>query len=319
MADHRRSFSDGFIESLEPRVLLSADPVTQDHPLWAMPRGGAVIDGVLDDAAWDSALEIFRTQATRADNAVWVRMMWNNAGVYLSVEARDENIWADGRGGGSGNLWEIETDDSVTFYFDPDGSRDEYLQANDFAFGVNLGSFLAPKNDAGEAVRRFKYIVGDGGGGAPTADFFPGSRSAESGNWEDDFLPPGASYAIALDGTPNDPTDVDVGWTIEMFLPWWTVGFSSVPTHGTTLGMNFDVIFDQEGGARDLTSNRELDNRFEVPPVIDDHVQGVHSSFRNTGAGIRGPINYAEVMLVDARTSERPDAIGDGLTTLKSP
>src|SRR5262245_48216676 len=70
-------------EPREPRVLMSADPVTADHPLWLVPRGSAVIDGVANEAAWDSAGEVLRTQATRDDRAVVVKMMYDDNGVYL--------------------------------------------------------------------------------------------------------------------------------------------------------------------------------------------------------------------------------------------
>ncbi len=77
------------------------------------------------------------------------------------------------------------------------------------------------------------------------------------------------------------------------------------------MGMNFDVIFDDSGGTRDLTDYRSTDQRWDVPTFIDDHVLGAHSSYTSTQAGIRGPVNYAEAMFIDARAGDRPMAITD--------
>lgn len=293
------------LERLEPRLLLTTgilnDPVTPDHPLWAVPRGDVIVDGVTDDAAWSSALEIFRTQATRHDRAVTVRMLYNDAGMFLAVDVEDHNIWADGGGAASpwNNRWDVEQDDSVTFYFDPDGSRDQWFQSDDRAFGVNLGSMTASLTGPG-AVRRWKYAMGDGLGG---------SFDAYAGG--DPF--PGTVYASSIRGTVNTPGDVDEGWSIEIFLPWGALNMLP-PSHGTTIGMNFDVIMDNDGGERNLVDNRshaDPNVRYLEPHFTDDHVLGVHSSYTATLAGIRGPINYAEVMFIDPAAGQRPQTITD--------
>lgn len=295
-------FAGPTLESLEPRQLFAADPVTPDNPLWIIPIGAAtVIDGLLNEPAWDSAGTVFRTQATRSDRAVTVRMMYGAAGVYLGVDVQDFNIWADGIGGGTGNRWEVEQDDSITFYFDPDGSRDEFFQANDRAFGVNLGKPTDPINRSdGGTVHRWKYVKGDGLGGAP--DAIPGGA-----------LVAGMYYASTIRGTVNNPSDTDRGWTVEMFIPW--AGLSmSVPTSGQTIGMNFDMIQDNDGGTRNLTSNRDNPDpniQYLLPHFIDDHVQGSQSSYAATQAGLHGPVNYAEAMFIDAGAGLRPATITD--------
>src|SRR5690606_32576052 len=96
-----------------------------------------------------------------------------------------------------------------------------------------------------------------------------------------------------------------------MFVPWAAVGLTSAPTHGQTIGMNFDVIMDNDGFGRNLRDNRSEPNRFEVPHFIDDHVQGTHGSFSATMSGIWGPISYAEVMFIDPAEGQAPAAIMD--------
>ncbi|MGE3107034.1 MAG: sugar-binding protein [Phycisphaerales bacterium] len=284
-------------EPLEPRMLLAADPIAPDHPLWLIPRGAAVIDGIAGDAGWVNAGEVFRTQATRDDRAVVVKMMYDDNGIYLLAQVEDFTLWADGLGAGAGNRWEVETDDSITFYFDPDNSRDEYFQSSDRAFGVNLANPSDPLNRSdGGAVRRYKFVHGTGSGGAP--DVNPGGA-----------LDAGMLYATVFSGTVNNNADQDAGWTTELFLPWAALNMAGAPVHGQTIGLNFDMIQDNAGGDRDLTDHREASDRFSVPHFIDDHVQGVHSSYTATQAGIRGPVNYAEAMFVNAQADTRPAPI----------
>jgi hypothetical protein len=284
------------METLEPRVLLSADPISPDHELWTVPTGESVVDGVLDDAAWEEAFRVVRTQAWRDDGTVTILMMHSAEGMYLGLEANDENLWADGLGSGTGDRWEVETDDSVTFYFDSDNSRDEYFGASDRAFGVNLGNPDDSVNGSG-TVRRWKYVQGTGDGDAP--DVIPG------GNPD-----PGIEWATVVSGTVNNAGDTDTGWVTEIFLPWDALNMTS-PTHGQTIGMNFDVIFDNDGGDRSFTDNRDGVNRFDLPAFVDDHVQGAHSAYHASQAGIRGPVNYAEVMFVDAETDAKPATVLD--------
>jgi hypothetical protein len=222
-------------------------------------------------------------------------MMYNDQGVFLSAEVEDRNLWADGNGGGTGFQWELENDDSSIFYFDPDNSREEYFQAGDRAFGYNIASPGAPESGIGP-VRRFKYVHGTGDGGAPGIAHVPG-----------------IVYATTVSGTINNPSDVDGGWTTEIFMPWAALSMAGPPVHGQTIGMNFDMIQDNSGGTRDLVDRRLMPERFTVPHFIDDHVQGAHSSYTATGAGVRGPVNYAEAMFIDPAAGQRPAAIS-GLT-----
>jgi hypothetical protein len=292
-------------EALEPRVLMAADAITQDHPLWLIPRGAAVVDGLDTDAGWENAGGVFRTQSTRADNAVTIKMMYDDGGVYLLAVVQDHNLWADGLGNGVGQRWEIETDDSITFYFDPDNSRDQYFQDGDRAFGANIADPDSPLNGAG-AVRRAKYVHGDGTGNAPDVNL--------GGIFEE-----GMVYATSYVGTVNNNNDVDEGWIIEAFIPWVGVGLSGAPEHGQVIGMNFQMIGDNAGFDRDFTDHRDASDRFEVPHVIDDYVDGVPSSYSGSQAGLRGPVNYAEAMFIDPRAGAEPAGIGSITNSSVSP
>lgn len=284
------------LDALEGRILMAADPISPDHALWAIPTGEAVVDGVLDDSSWQQAEHIFRTQASRSDRAVNVRYMYSSRGLYVGIEVEDNNLWADGNGGGSGAPWELESDDSLTLYFDQDGSRDEFLQASDRALGFNIAPLGSAISGSGP-VARSKFIKGDGRGGAP-------------GVYSDSRIPGEIHWAINLDGTLNDNSDVDGGWTAELFMPWSVLGMSS-PHHGQTMGMNFDLIYDNDGGTRNLTDNRHGPDRFNLPMFVDDYLPGAHSSYTSTLSGLHGPINYAEVMFIDPHAVSQPAQVMD--------
>lgn len=309
---HARNASDALCEVLEPRVLLSGpDPITDDHPRWAVPRGSAVIDGELTDAEWSGAFQTTRTLAYNENVVATVYLMHDAEGLYLGVRVLDRFLWADGNGGGTGNRWNIEQDDSVIFYFDQDRSRDIYFQPEDRAFGFNIASFDDPKHDAEGPVRRYKFVRGDGQGGAPDVGFFGDDWDRivrEGGDPEDYFLPPGARYATAHQGTLNDDSDIDTGWTSEAFMPWSGLNMAA-PAHGDTIGMNFDVILDDTGGARDTVNRRHTAQRWDGVFVPDDHITGSHSSYNAGQPGINGPVGYAEVMFVDAGAGVTPPAI----------
>ncbi|MBC7834425.1 MAG: hypothetical protein H7Y88_04900 [Phycisphaerales bacterium] len=297
-----RNVDQRMMESLEARIAFAADPVTADHPVWFIPRGEAAIDGVLE-GAWESAYTIRRTQATRDNSAVTIRYMYNDAGLLMSAEVQDQFLWSDGAPGTQGhNRWDLEQDDSITFYIDGDGSRDEWFGAGDRAFGVNIANSNVPTEGA-SIVRRYKFVQGNGSGGAP--DVNPGG-----------VLPDGVAYWTVVDGTVNNNADLDNGWVTEMFIPWAALNMSA-PTHGSVIGLNFDMIQDNTGGARDLSDHRDAPDRFTVPHHPDDHVQGVHSSYSSTQAGIHGPVNYAIAMFIDSRAGAKPATI-TGVTSAES-
>ncbi len=280
------------LDTLEPRTLLAADPITDQHELWAIPYGSAVIDGDASDWAWDSAWTTDRTLAFREARAT-VGALWDYRGLYLLADVIDQYVWADGSGAGSGNVWDLQDDDSITWYFDPDGSRDEWLQVSDFAFGANLGNAGDPEEGAG-VVSRHKFVTGNGAGGAPGV-----VGASQEPTW-----------AASFDGTVNDDSDLDEGWTIEIFVPWAAMGMAS-PSHGDTMGINFDLIFDDSGGTRDLNDNRNGAQRFDLPTFVDDHILGAHSAYSATQAGINGPVAYAEAMFIDGRALATPAPIDD--------
>ncbi|MFG0260754.1 MAG: hypothetical protein ACF8LK_10445, partial [Phycisphaerales bacterium JB041] len=77
-------------ERLEDRTLLSGiDPITNDHPLWAVPRGTAVVDGVLDEGQWAGAFSTTRSLAYNENVVATVFAMYDDDGIYLAADVLD--------------------------------------------------------------------------------------------------------------------------------------------------------------------------------------------------------------------------------------
>ena len=86
------------MESLEPRQLMVADPVTVAHPTWFANYGAVVVDGTIDPSEWAGSAPVTRAQANRTDSAATVRMKYTELGLYLGIEVADQYLWADGGG-----------------------------------------------------------------------------------------------------------------------------------------------------------------------------------------------------------------------------
>lgn len=288
----------GALEFLEPRQLLAADPVTNNHPLWVATWGSAVVDGIVSPGEWSNAPGIVRTQAFH-DSSVTTRIMYNQRGLFVSFDVRDQQLWSDGGGNGRGNRWEFNDDDAIALFIDPDNSRDLFMNSGDRFLAFNLGAMTGPTNGAG-VVSRWESGRGDGSGGLTFAWPFAGPGGLN------------LRWATRVDGTVNNNSDVDRGWSSEVFIPWRALG-RAAPAHGDTIGMNFTVMFDQQGGTWDGMPRRQdpnVNRRFG-PMVMDDSIVGVAQSTPRTFGVLSGPVSNAEVMFVDPRSTQRPATIAD--------
>jgi hypothetical protein len=168
--------------------------VGQDEPRrYTAPHVAAppVIDGRIDDAAWRDApwsepfvdIEGHRRPAPRLRTRI--KLAWDDSTLYIAGEMEEPDLWAT-----------ITTRDAVIFhdndfevFLDPDGDAARYFELEINARNTQWDLFLpVAYRDGGKALDAFD---------------FAGLRSA-----------------VALDGTLNDPSDRDRGWTIEIAIPF---------------------------------------------------------------------------------------------------
>ena len=287
------------LEALECRRVMAVDPVTPNNPVWFATYGSASVDGTISAGEWAGTVPVVRTNAGQSGSSITIRFMYNQQGMSIAADVRDTNVWSDGNGRGSGNRWEFTADDGLGVYFDPLNNRRKLMGTAGRFLGVNLGRPLGPQS-GNRVVTRYDYLKGNGQGWGTNVN--PGGA-----------LTPGTRWKTSISGTINNNADVDVGWTMEMFLPWAAINMPGMPASGQFIGTNFQVFNDDIGGIPKSPSDTSSpDPNIRLGPAVGQNdVQGVNSSFQYLWSGFCGPINFAQLVFVDPRAVDRPSTIRD--------
>jgi len=151
-----------------------------------------VIDGKLDDIAWErsdwteSFVDIEGDLKPKPFYDTKAKMLWDDNYFYFGVEMEEPHIWA--------TLKErdavIYYDNDFEIFLDPDGDTHNYyeLEVNAYETEWDL-ILLAPYHDHDKVAL-------------------------------DSWDIPGLITKVNIDGTLNDPSDMDKGWSIEIAIPW---------------------------------------------------------------------------------------------------
>jgi hypothetical protein len=153
------------------------------------------IDGRLDDRAWFTTewthdfVDIEGDTRPRPRFRTRVKMLWDAQFFYVAAELDEPHVWAT-----------LTKHDSVIFhdndfevFIDPDGDNHAYYELEINALNTEWDLFLpVPYRDGGKA--------------------------------RDDWEIPGLKTAVHVNGTLNDPTDRDTGWSVELAIPWAVLG-----------------------------------------------------------------------------------------------
>ncbi|WP_269523708.1 carbohydrate-binding family 9-like protein [Coraliomargarita parva] len=183
---------------------------TVESPPYRCQTAGSpvVIDGRIDEAAWDLAEPITTFYAfLPADatelSATEARVLWDADYLYVSIVCTDTDIWSYSDEPDS-DLW---LGDVGEFFVKPDGDKPVYYE---FVVAPNGTLFDAryPSRGAGGA-NRFK-------------------------TWSS-----GAHVATSVDGTDGDLSDEDRSFTIEMAIPLTAFEGATVPADSVTWTFNF--------------------------------------------------------------------------------
>lgn len=233
--------------------------------------GRITVDGLLDDSAWASApwseefVDILGDTVPAPPLRSRFKLLWDSTHLYVAAEMEEPHVWAT-----------ITARDAVVYrdndfevFIDPDGDGLNYYEIEINALGTVWDLLL---------VRPYRR-----GGPAITAWDIRGLQSA-----------------VRVDGTVNDPSDTDRGWTVEMALPWSVLVEAArgrrPPEDGTEWRMNFsrvqwdlDVI---DGGYRkavDPSSNRpRREHNWVWSPqgVVDMHLPERWGTVRFSGVSV---------------------------------
>jgi hypothetical protein len=147
-----------------------------------------MLDGLLDDEAWKAAAPLVLDvawQRRKAATQTTARLLWDDRYLYFAAELEDHDLFATIKER-NGMLWE---EDVFELFFKPHREQLTYYE-----FQVN------PLNTPLELV-------------------FP-SRGAGGYRRFREQASLGMQSVVKRRGTLNDPTDRDVGWTLEGRIPW---------------------------------------------------------------------------------------------------
>jgi hypothetical protein len=175
-----------------------------------------VIDGDINDSAWQQArwTDDFRDiegdlkpNPTLKTN---VKMLWDDSCLYIAAQIFDPHVWAT-----------LKQHDEVIFrdndfevFIDPNNTTHQYFEIEYNAFNTVFDLFL------NKPYRN---------GGTPLT------------NWDVE----GLRSAVKVQGTLNDPSDTDKGWTVEMAIPFKSINLgipTPVPVGGSLWRINFSRV-----------------------------------------------------------------------------
>lgn len=162
------------------------------------------IDGKMNESSWQktawSSNFIDIEGVKKPTYETKFKMLWDDANIYFFVKLKEPHVWAT-----------LKQKDTIIFYnndfeifFDPDGDTHNYYEFEMNALNTIWDLYLS------KPYRNNGYIM-DG--------------------W--DFK--GLKSAVQVQGTLNNSTDIDEGWTIEIAIPW---SFTTAPGGTTNIPEN---------------------------------------------------------------------------------
>ena len=159
------------------------------------------IDGRLDDRAWksapwtDSFVDIEGSAKPKPRFRTRAKMLWDDHYFYVAAELEEPHVWGT-----------LTNHDAVIFhdpdfevFIDPDGDSHDYYEFEMNALNSGWDLLLKkPYKDGGPALNEWEI--------------------------------PGLKTAVHINGTLNNPSDRDKGWTVEIAFPWKVLG--ELANHG---------------------------------------------------------------------------------------
>lgn len=192
-----------------------------DVPRYVAPHASApvTIDGHIGEEAWQRApwtaafVDIRGLHHAAPQWETRAKLLWDEEHLYVAASLEEPHLWA--------TLTErdaiIYRDHDFEVFLDPESDGVAYYEFEVNALGTMFDLFLdKPYRD---------------GGSADIA-------------WDAD----GLDWAVALDGSLNDPADQDRGWTVEIAIPWRSLvppGSSVIrppPRDGEAWRVNFSRV-----------------------------------------------------------------------------
>ena len=215
---------DLLAEIAKPRAVEPAK--TAAKPALEPPKGyvcfraldAIKIDGNLDEESWkaapwtDAFVDIEGDVRPRPRFQTRAKMLWDDRYFYVAAQLDEPHVWGT-----------LTKHDSVIFhnndfeiFIDPDGDNHEYYEMEINALNTEWDLFLKkPYRDGGPAQNEWEI--------------------------------PGLLTGVHVNGTLNDPLDLDAGWTVEFAIPWKVLAefahrATPIPVDGDQWRINFSRV-----------------------------------------------------------------------------
>ncbi len=174
------------------------------------------IDGNLNDMVWQSAAWTQNFQDIEGDIKpkpalqTNVKMLWDDSCLYIAAKISDPQVWATLKKRDA----IIFNDNDFEVFLDPYNTTHRYFEIECNALNTIFDLFLnKPYRDGGSAMI----------------------------NWNVENL----KSAVKVQGTLNNPNDIDEGWTVEMAIPFKSISLGNdvnLPKEGSLWRINFSRV-----------------------------------------------------------------------------
>ncbi|MCC6676454.1 MAG: carbohydrate-binding family 9-like protein [Phycisphaerales bacterium] len=195
------------------------------------------IDGRLNKPFWWSApwtedfVDIQGDAMPRPRFRTRAKLLWDDDHLYIGAELEEPHVWATLTHRDS----IVYHDNDFEVFLNPTGDSHRYYEVEVNALNTIFDLFLPkPYRDGGPADHGWDVA--------------------------------GLQTAIHIDGTLNDPSDTDRGWSVEMAIPWPALdrhgGAAGPPADGEQWRVNFSRV---------QWDHRFADGRYEKIPARAEH------------------------------------------------
>lgn len=208
------------------------------------------IDGRIDEDVWakvpwtETFVDIEGDARPKPGLKTRAKMLWDNEHFYIAAELEEPHVWAT-----------LTNHDSVIFqdndfevFIDPDRDNHEYYELELNALNTTWDLFLTkPYKDGGIADNTWEIT--------------------------------GLRTAVHVDGSLNNATDKDNGWSVEIAIPWAALKKyahrSTPPQSGDLWNIDFSRVQWRheivDGKYRKVPKTREDNWVWSAPGIIDMH------------------------------------------------
>ena len=225
-------------------------PISPERYVCRKTPAPITIDGKFEENGWKAAewtkdfVDIEGAAKPKPHFRTRAKMLWDDQFLYIAAELEEPHVWAT-----------LTNHDSVIFhdpdfevFIDPLGRTQPYYEFEINALNTTWDLRLdKPYMDNGKAADAWEIV--------------------------------GAKSAVKVEGTLNQPSDIDKGWTIEMAFPWaaFTEGTRSVnpPKEAEQWRISFSRVEWQiiitNGVYQKIPKTPEANWVWSPPGVIDMH------------------------------------------------